>query len=334
MATTRDVWAESLYAASFAGIPLDVLVTQDELMRHLAELEYPRKDGADIQPMGNAARRSRLQVLFYERDPDEDDDAAGFASDDHVTRAFTFIATALAATEPQTFVHPLFGEYQAWVRNLEVGAQGGERNVIAVDVEMVEDSTSPSVILAPDLAPHHSTIVDVTALAQEFDEAVADLELDEDAVAPGLGDDITETVTKWDTDPDIGTRDVNGDISRLTDAIDDALNEIEYATNLDRFPIFRTLARLSGSLRRAGDQFRKLQPQIGEHIVAEGGPLPAIVVEIYKTAKQWERRRDEMQRLNDIPDPGYIPGGTRLRYVLANPVGIATPLGARGKVAR
>lgn len=332
MSLTPDIWSEALYAARFAGIPLDVLVTQDDLDRSLAEIEYPRVDGADIQPMGNGPRRSTLRILFFEREPDEDDEVTGFATDDHINRLSTFIQTAMTAQEPLELIHPLFGSYQAWVRNVHVDANADDRNQVAVECQFVEDSTAPSVILGPEIAPVHTGMVDVTIQADAFRDGVASLGLDDDSPAVTLHDDVSDAMTRWE-DPDTTSRDVNGDLSRLSDHIDDALNDISYATDLDRIQLLRTAARLHGSIRRAADQFKRTAPQIVEYEVRTPQPLRAIAVALYGAA-QAQRRTEEMQRLNDVGDPGMVPAGTVLRRVADNPVGVNSFAGLRGKVSR
>lgn len=333
MAITIDVWAETLYAATYAGIPLDVMLTEDEVQRSLARLEYPRKDGADIQPMGNGPRRTRVRIEFFEREPDEDDDAQGFGDDNHLDRLSTFVQTALSATQPHPFVHPLFGAYDAWVENLTFSANADERNQVMVECDFVEDSTSPSVILSPENAPHQSATADVNALCDTLDAQLADVDLPAESTAADIPNDARTAVAGWDDDPGTTIRDVNGDISRLTDAIDDAVNDIDYATDLDNYQVFRTLARLHGSIRRAGELFRRVSPQLAEYAVTHARPLRAIAVDLYGAA-DWERGYAELAKLNDVPDPGLVTPGVTLQYVVQNPVGIAAPRGLRGRVAR
>lgn len=330
----RDIWYENAQPGSFAGIPIDILVTQDEVELARASYQYPHRDGADFQPMGNGPRRTRCTVLFFERKPDADDDAAGFASDDHLTRFATFWQTAITAQQPYEFVHPLFGAYQAWVDGTPVvTANSDERNCLSLDVTFVEDSTSPTVILdGTVIAPYHTSTTQAAVFASAFDDEVATLNLPDDSAAKGLGTDVTSTMSSW-SDPEKSVRDVNGDLNRLTDRIDDALNDIAYATSLERIPLLRTAARLHATIRRAAEAYRKTAPQLAELIVDRPQSLNAFLLKRYGAA-QLERRRDEAMKLNDIPDPSYLPAGFRITLVLDNPSGVVGLAGFRGKVAR
>lgn len=328
----RDIWAEAVYAASFAGIPLDVMMTNDEVRLYRAPHEVPFKDGAEFQATGAGPRQCRVKVCFFERDPDEDDAATGFATDDHLTRFSTFWQTITTQREPLEFVHPLYGAFQAWAENISAAADAENRNYIGVDVEFVEDSTSPSVLVDQSIAPYQAAVADAQALAADFDAQVQLLEMPADAVSLQLKGEVDATLTAWN---DIKTtqQDVDGGLSKLSDMIDDSLNEINYATDLDRIPLFRTTVRLNGACVRAAEAFKKVAPRLANYRVAVAGPLRSFVTLIYPGG-QFERRHAQMLRLNAIPDPGYIPAGTVLIYELDNPVGVTGLAGLRGKVAR
>jgi hypothetical protein len=284
--------------------------------------------------LGNGPRSTRVTLIFWEREATPEDDAAGFAADDHVTRFTTFWATALGAQEPLEFVHPLFGPFQAWVEEPNVSANAEDRNVLAVECVMVEDSTTPSVLLdGTVIAPYHSSTQQAAVFSRAFDDEIAALGLDDESSAVGLGEDVRTTMDTWSADPSKNVRDVNGDLSRLTDKLDDALRDIDYATNLDRIPLLRTSARLHGSIRRAAEAFKKTAPQLVEHVVLVGQPLDAIILGIYGS-RQLDRRRDEMLKLNDVADPGFVPAGTKLQRVLDNAAGVTGLNGFRGRVAR
>jgi hypothetical protein len=327
----QDVWAD-LQVGSFDGLPIDILSTEDQVDLVRAQYEYPQRDGADFSHMGSGPRRVSARVLFFERRSDEADAERGFDSETHISRFLIFWATATTSKEPREFVHPLFGTFLAWVEQPVARATSGERNVIEVECVFVEDSTLPSVLAGPEFSPYQTSTAQADVFATAFDDSVAELGLPSTSQAVGLGDDVRSTLSEWE-EPGRSVRDVNGDLSRLCDRIDDALRDIEYATDLERIPLLRTTSRLQASIRRAAEAFKKSAPQLAEYTVNRDRSLDAILVERYG-ARQLEKRRAEAMGLNDIEDPGLIPAGTVLTLVLDNPTGVAALRGLRGKVSR
>ena len=215
-----------------------MLVTQDDLDRSLAEIEYPRVDGADIQPMGNGPRRSTLRILFFGaarrgRRGDRVRDGRSHQPPLHVHPDRDDGAAASSVS-----IHPLFGSYQAWVRNVHVDANADDRNQVAVECQFVEDSTAPSVIRAR-IVPVHTGMVDVTIQADAFRDGVASLG-NRRRLAGGH---LARRRVRRD-DPVGGPgHDVEGRQRRPVAAQRPhrrRVNDISYATDLDRIRLLRT----------------------------------------------------------------------------------------------
>ncbi|EFX7053234.1 DNA circularization protein [Shigella sonnei] len=87
-------WADNMQDASFRGVRFDVVSTRDSGNKDVAVYEYPYKDGADIDDMGNKPRNARLTALFW--------------GDDYETRLQAFLA-ALDKRGHGELIHPVFG---------------------------------------------------------------------------------------------------------------------------------------------------------------------------------------------------------------------------------
>lgn len=326
----RDTWRDALLTASFFGLRLDILNTEDEWRSSLVRHSGPRRDGATIDPMGTEARICRCTVIFFERDGDDDDE---FAFDDHITRFATFMQTAMQAREPREFVHPVLGSFQAYVENLSARAAAGDPNVIMVQADFVEDA-GPAVLAYPELAPVASGQAHVENLAGELDAQLASVRLPASATAaPALAARSTSMVEGWITDANLATRNVDAELSDFSDAVSDALLEINAGTDLGRFTIVRTIHRLHATLRRAAERFRRSQPQVVTHVVRAATSLRALATALYGAADS-EARYQDLVRLNDLADPTYLPAGTTVRVLSVNPVGSPGARGMRGGASR
>lgn len=322
----QDTWAEAVQPGQFGPLRIDILLTDDEVQLARAKHEYPRRDGADIQPMGTGARRTSCRVIFFERPPTVDDPGP---LEDHLTRFSRFYTLCVTQNEALDFVHPIFGAYSAYAdEGLRVSADALKPNVLFVDVDFVEDSTTPAGGFGPNTAPLQVSTAQLNTLCDAFDRDVAVLELPDDSAAHGLAADIKSTVAAWETNVDLKTRDVNGDLSRLSDDINDALNDINYGTDLDRIPLYRTSVRMHATLRRVAEAFQQRAPQIVDYVVVEDAPLRVLAARLYGAA-QWERRYNELLELNDVTDPAIVPRGTVLRRILDNPSGVTGLAGVR-----
>lgn len=316
-----DIWAQSLYEGSFAGQPIDIVKTEDDVNRAIARNTYPRKDGADLQDMGGEPRTTRCEVVFFEK-PDEPE------LDDHLTRLSLFINNS-GAGKPQEFIHPLFGSYLAYAENITFSADADNPNAVFVSVEFIEDSTEPAVIYGPAAAPPQVGTAAVAAMAADYNAKIAGLNLPAGSAALTVGDDAQAMVSSWETDPDLSVRDVNSELSEISDTISDALLELNYATDITNMPIVKTLLRLQATVRRAAELFRQDSPQVITHVVQQATSLWALVTSLYG-ASQAAQRYDEMMRLNAITDPSAIPIGVTLRRLSGNPAGATALSGFRG----
>jgi prophage DNA circulation protein len=329
MTILRDVWRERLLPASYFGIRIDVLATDDEWRSSLVRQSGPRRHGARLDPMGQEPRTTRCTIIFFERDPiDGEEDL-----EDHIERFTAFMRLATEATEPGEFVHPLYGSFQALVEDLSARAVADEPNVIMVQASFIEDA-GPDAAAYPEVAPIAAGQGQVNALADELDAQLAGVALPASATAAlTVGSNARGLVDSWVTDDKLATRDVNAELSAFSDQVNDALNNINAGTDLSRFPIVRTMHRLHATLRRSAEEFRRSQPQVITHTVQAATSVRALATALYGASGS-EAGTAEILRLNDIADPTYLPIGTTVRVLGKNPTGVLGVRGLRGGATR
>lgn len=119
-------WADSMLEASFRGIVFDCISTSDEAQREIAEHSYPYLDGADIEDLGRAARRTSMRAIFF--------------GDDYELRLQAFLRALDDVSGTGTLVHPVFGEIQAQLVSRRVGHEADEVDQCSVTLEFIEST--------------------------------------------------------------------------------------------------------------------------------------------------------------------------------------------------
>ena len=95
-----DEWGDLLFEASYGGLLLDIISTDDDVSRALAIHKFPFRDGAVLQDVGAEPRQTTVSIIFLPI-PTQDDN--------HINRLTTFL-TLVNEGVPQSFVHPLTGD--------------------------------------------------------------------------------------------------------------------------------------------------------------------------------------------------------------------------------
>src|SRR5688572_29734157 len=103
----EDVWGTIIFDASWGGLALDVVDTDDQAGRTLARHRYVHRDGADVEDLGGEERVTKVTALFFERPP-----RAGEEALNHYDR-FRKLVELKDEGKARTFVHPLTGSYSA-----------------------------------------------------------------------------------------------------------------------------------------------------------------------------------------------------------------------------
>ena len=87
-------WKDTLFDASFRGVPFDAQRTDDTIDRDTAEYAVPHVDGEDVEDLGLKAHTTSLTAIFF--------------GDDYEVRMKALLA-ALAVKGPGELIHPVFG---------------------------------------------------------------------------------------------------------------------------------------------------------------------------------------------------------------------------------
>lgn len=300
-----SIWADFIHQASYDGVEFDCLTARDSISRALVRRSFPRRNGEQHQDMGRNRRETRCQILFFERKPIEGEDH-GFSSQNHLDRLRAFVAV-LDESGVHDFVHPITGTYRARVEEVEIDFDAEEEDQAFVSCLFVEDTLD-----APTFDPGAGSIFDAGLAAVRAQAAALDDELLDAGLDSDIGADAVSLADSWEGDPTLSLREVNLQLASMSSAIDEAMDTFELVTNPLNHRVWRAMQTLLWKLRLSADSFRQTQPQLMTITTVRDLPLRRIVVEHYG-ARDCERRRDELMRLNDIDDPSLIPAGSSLR---------------------
>lgn len=297
-----DVWSENLHLASYGGVELDVLTARDSVRRMLARHSYLRRDGGNVDDEGGDPRVTRCRIIFFERPPIAGEQLGTL---DHLQRFETFWNAANAGVS-QEFVHPITGSYNAKVEGTGFSVDAEERDTIVVDCTFVEDNPDVRAEFEHALRPVPAGVATVEVTVAELNAQLDELDLESD-----VGERALSTVQRWGTDPDLTARQVSLELNTLSSRIAAATDTLQLATDLTRHPVWRSLQRLHGEVRRAARVFQQRTPTLIEHTLKAATPLRVFCAQVYG-ADQAQERYEELQRLNDIDDPSLVPAGTTL----------------------
>lgn len=311
----EDVWGTILYEASWGGLRLDVLETDDQAGRATARHRYVHRDGADVEDLGGEPRVTRVTCVFFERPA-----LAGEEGLTHYDR-FRRLATLKDEGVARTFVHPLTGSYKAKIGEFSFQARAGERDVITCTIEFVEDTTEPAVFSPGAGTPVAAGAAEVKAAAV-ITGAVFDVYLSAEVAAGRKAPDAaplkattaaaTTAAATWEGD-DISVRDVNNDLIDLGNQIDALVDKYALAADVTRLPTFVALSNLRYELTKAAEAFTSPGPRLTEIQVLEAAPLLVIAARFYGSAAEAQDRADELAELNVVKNPARVPAGTRLK---------------------
>lgn len=116
-------WSQTLLDASFRGVAFDAVATDDAASRALQLTEYPYRDGAQIEDLGESARRIRIQAQFN--------------GPDYESALGAFIAALKRGGEGE-LVHPVFGSLKVYAASWSVPHRADDPDYSLVSVEFVE----------------------------------------------------------------------------------------------------------------------------------------------------------------------------------------------------
>lgn len=317
----EDVWGRAMYVASFGGLRLDIVSTDDSADQDLVRHKYPRRAGADVRDMGSAERTTRCEAIFFERklDPDE--------TGNHIERFQAFERLKREQGQDgrsRPFVHPLTGTYLGKIGAFSYRAASEPRDCIMVSFEVVEDSKPAALTTNPFTA---AGVPQVEAAAEEVGRAAAalyDPDDEDDAAAlaqvTAASSGAVATVTAWEQATE-ASRDVTTGMLSTANAIDQAVEELELAADIKAYGLYVGMVKLRSAMQKAAESFQARAPKVFPAVVPDNAPpLLNFAAQIFG-ADQAEARAKEIAKLNRIRNPARLEPGTTLKVLGAPPRG-------------
>lgn len=297
-----DVWSEILFSAQFAGVPLDIQFTRDSIENGLVTHLRPRRDGANIQNMGQNPRTTDCRILFFERELEGNEIEPG--SPNHHRRRFQKFFAFQARDRAQVFVHPLFGSYRARVKNLVVVAEADKRDLIEVTCQFIEDGDS-LLLLAP--GDNFSTHLGVSAsLNLALEDSLPSTSIQDDL---GVFDDVRSLLSDIE-DPGGNLTVIAQKLSGVSNKLEQLTRQVRDVADLNNHFAWREFNRLHYEIRQAVDLAREFRPRTFQVTVfaRPGIGLRLLAAQTYGAELALEMTERILQ-MNKVPDPSLIPFG-------------------------
>lgn len=297
--------------ASFGGVEFDVVAWRDDVRRVLDQNRPVNKTGAALRNRGTEARTTNCEIVFFDRDPIDGEDAN--SSLDFYSRFQLFTRVALNG-RTQKFVHPMAGAYPAKVEDLEVSQEAEALDLITVGCTFVEDSTEPSPFVTDTRRPIASGIQDARVEA-----GTVQTEFESRGLDTGFLDRVNSTLDEWRLTATGAGGDVAVQLGTLTRTIENVQTTSDLLSDPSSYPAWVATERLIYRLRVAAESVRSTGPRVKSVVVQVSQPLRQFVAKVLGAADA-QATYDEVLSLNQIEDPGFLQAGSTIRVpVTADP---------------
>lgn len=294
------------WEARWGGIRIDVESTSVRHGRRVVQHMQPRRDGADLEPMGREPWVADMRFFFMDHRrvrPGEGDALARFEQFD-----------ALVGEErARTLVHPYQGSIVCRVVDFTHQSAADSEDVIECSATFIEDLSQPNV---QDLAERAPAVAGAQQV--ELDVAEAQTALADAGVESSVLGDVETAVARWETDTSLSPRSIALEMASLNNRLSAELDTFEAATDLDSFPLVKQYTRLQANLRRASEVFTRQTSRLVKIEVHEPLPLRVIAARFYG-AREAEKRFAEMLEINDIDNPALVERGAVLSAFAPQP---------------
>jgi hypothetical protein len=279
----------------YADMPLLITSYSDEGGRDWVTQSPYRGDLHVNQDRGLRQARTRCEIVFCD-EPGSQSFADRFL-------AFRELARGSA---PRLFVHPLLGSYMAVVADLQHNANGDERCVYASCV-FVADEPPPAVFPVGAGVTAAAGPEEVGVHVAQANEQLAELGLESTTPASCLA-----AATAWAELEDPDARAIALEASSLAAEIDETVADLELATDLERWELWKTFLTLRYSVVRAAEATTSETARVSEYTVVVAEPLRALCARLFG-AREAEERARQVAKLNGLRTPGLVPAGTALK---------------------
>lgn len=327
----------TLYDAAIDSIPLEIETLDDQFEVAIARHEFPLKDGALLENMGQKARTVTIRCYFW-------DDGSHLTYNDHIK-----LVNHLRDKQLFELTHPMYGTMNGMIERCSVKADDREmhaevditfvenlrENISEVEYEDVEFAACQAVIDCQD-----------EQMNQFEDEAQAELgaeaaEINDQELDPDLGileqfSGLSQTARGWLKDIDSAVATFEGTLNDITQPVNSLISTITAATKLpgrvigaitkmvDRMvTLYKTVAsapsRFLNNLRSAVNTLlatANLSPTMRKHVLVAASTQGALAVAEYYATD--ETQRQILRRLEK--QPAFDIKGRYLKPAVAEPV--------------
>jgi prophage DNA circulation protein len=289
-------WDLNLFEASWGGLSLNLLSTEDDLSRVIAQHTYPHVDGGNTEDMGSQPRTTAVEIVFF---------GNGSLSD---LNAFMNL---VAEGEPNTFIHPITGSYSARVEALSMRATAEDRDWVSVSCTFIEATTEVSIFQLNETGNALAGTQEVENAKTDTDTALSDNDLESDVPADAL-----ELAQSWSnplpSDPPLSSARIDHEINQLLGSIETEIDLLGLAADLGLYPVLVAFQNLAYAVRRAGEVAISRTPKLETYTVLHEQPLLWIAQELYGADQSVDRWNKLIDLNRSLKTPELVPAGTVL----------------------
>lgn len=281
------------FDASFDDFKLRISQISTEDGRDIVVQTPARGSKHYNQDRGAKVGRVSAELIFVD-EPRADDFRARFDA----------FRKLIADGEPKVFSHPVIGSYLA---RCEGGSHTADpKRMITYSVSFLPESEPQVVSQALAGTSPLASVQALEVASQEADDSLTSLGLA--SSAPG---NTLARVTVWNEADDLDSQDVIVGVESAVSEINQAIDDLELASQIDRWPAYSAFVQLAYVVRRVADSFTSSSDRATPLTVAAATPLLTICARVYGAANAVDMA-DVVARRNRIRNPGLIATGTVL----------------------
>jgi hypothetical protein len=284
------------FTASFGGIDLLIATIDTEGGRDVAVQSPSRGSKHVLQDRGRRFGRTTCEIWFIDQ-----------PNKDPYLKRYDQFRALVNAGEAQIFSHPIDGSFRARASELDTHANKEELCVVCRCVFLPEDEPQTIFPVGAGASPAAGLEAVTTAAT------AADTELAAVGLSSDVPSDCLASVIAWsDAADDLDSQQVYVEIAARTAQLSAAMDALDLATDLNRWPSYKAMINLQFQFVRAGEAFTADDGQLFEITVARSMPLLAIAAETYG-ADFAPDMAPKIAKINRVRTPGRVPPGTVLK---------------------
>lgn len=284
------------FESRFGDLPLLIRSIETDDGRDIAVQSPARGSRHYLQDRGAKLGKVDCEILFV--------DQPGMGPYLDRFRAFRAL---VAQGEAQIFSHPMIGSYRARAEGGRHSANSDAREVRYNCIFLPEDEPQPTVPSGAGVAPIagvESVVVAVAAVKDELPFVDTTLTWLDDLVAF-----FESTANSVQAD----SQEVLSGVATFTGTINAAIDQLELAKSIDRWPLYQAMINLISAVQLGGQALTSDSEQlISFRVDQQPRPLLAICAEIYG-AEVAADRAERVARINRVRTPNRVPAGTTLK---------------------